>query len=497
MATTQNHERARLHIPNPGVIVLFLMGMAGFGVLIAALQYLVLPEQASVQAQATDRLLQVLLLIGAMIFFLVEGLLLYSVIVFRAKANDTTDGTPIHGNATLEIIWTLIPALIVFVLAILSFVVWENNIAPQDNPNAVDGQSLQVSAVGQRYLWSFEYSFEADVPVQPEDGENAAAAGAELTPEAESTADAAEDMPEATDVPASADDDNTAMDAEMTPEAETTPDAEAVVEEPEEDTRSLEERLEGLETERQTLSISSSTLYTYIGQNIEITMTSPDVIHSLWIPAMRIKQDVLPGYTTEVRFTPVEVPGTEYPAEYPIRCTELCGGGHGDMIAKLVVFENEQQYLDNFFAPERLAKVFPPDDPVLLGEALLSSGVYACAGCHALDSLGWAGLSGPAQNGIATRADEVVPGFSAEEYIMQSIRQPQAVIASPGGWGANMPVFQNEDPAGSNYMSNDDLIAVVAYLCTEADGGESDCTLDFDDPAALVARLEELAALYD
>src|SRR5262249_9603566 len=53
------------------------------------------------------------------------------------------------------------------------------------------------------------------------------------------------------------------------------------------------------------MSISTSDMYTYTGENVVTEMEAKDVIHSFWVPAMRIKQDLLPGRVTEVRFTPI------------------------------------------------------------------------------------------------------------------------------------------------------------------------------------------------
>jgi heme/copper-type cytochrome/quinol oxidase subunit 2 len=83
-----------------------------------------LPPQASAGARQVDELFRILLIIGGAIFLLVEGLLLYSVIRFRAQPGDTTDGPSIHGNPTLEVIWTAIPSVIVLVLVVLGYQVW-------------------------------------------------------------------------------------------------------------------------------------------------------------------------------------------------------------------------------------------------------------------------------------------------------------------------------------------------------------------------------------
>src|SRR5688572_3336542 len=68
-----------------------------------------LPVQTSVQARNTDELFRVLMGLSGVVFFLVQGLIYYAAIAFRAKANDVSDGPSIHGNTMVEIVWTIIP----------------------------------------------------------------------------------------------------------------------------------------------------------------------------------------------------------------------------------------------------------------------------------------------------------------------------------------------------------------------------------------------------
>ncbi len=83
-----------------GMIAFALLIVVG-GLISVELAPAMLPEQASAEAQNTDALFTVLIFVGGMVFFLVQGLLLYSVISFRAKPGDNTDGPPVHGNTTL------------------------------------------------------------------------------------------------------------------------------------------------------------------------------------------------------------------------------------------------------------------------------------------------------------------------------------------------------------------------------------------------------------
>ena len=112
-----------------------------------------LPPQASAEAAQVDELIKILLALGGAIWLLVQGAVVYSVIRFRARPGDQSDGPSIHGNSTLEFVWTLIPAITVIILSIISFQVWVNITSARDNEQLVQTR-------GARFLWSFSY----DIP---------------------------------------------------------------------------------------------------------------------------------------------------------------------------------------------------------------------------------------------------------------------------------------------------------------------------------------------
>jgi cytochrome c oxidase subunit 2 len=77
-------------------------------------------------------------------------------------------------------------------------------------------------------------------------------------------------------------------------------------------------------------------LYLPVGRPVRIRMRTHDVIHSFFVPDFRVKQDLLPGFDTEVRFTPTKT------GEYELGCTELCGLGHYTMNTQVKVLEAEE-----------------------------------------------------------------------------------------------------------------------------------------------------------
>lgn len=444
----------------PVIIIFFALTLLG-GFIIAQATPLILPAQASLQAQNTDQLVFVLLLIGGVVFCITQGILVYAIIRFRARANDTSDGVPFHGNTTLEIVWTIIPAIIVAVLAVLSFNVWTTNNTPREAVNFVNGESIRVLSIGARYAFSFEY----------------------YTNEAFTAADGTE----------------------------------------------------------QTAVLRSDALHVYAGQHVKVEMEARDVIHSFWVPAFRVKQDLIPGRITEVRFDPIataegfpyrfdengiiqtltpeqaRLSADEARAQgigdrftiYPLRCTELCGSGHGAMIANVFVHEDEQAYLNNFFNPTLDSVLNPPDDPILQGRTVLQAGAYPCANCHVLTSLNWNGVVGPTLNGIGTRSARRVGGRNAVEYLVESIHLPNEYIV-PGYAAGQMPYFGTSPtpPPGHapyNYMPENDLIGIVAYLCTQTETGDpTTTTCGFEvnpdgtsvDPAVTREVIEAVTATY-
>ncbi len=109
-----------------------------------------LPARASAEAAATDNLFNIMIGIGTIIFLIVEGALVYSILKFRRKPNDETDGPNMHGSTALEITWTVIPSIIVAYLAFASFQVFTQTLNPRDG-------EIVVKVLGQQFQWVFDY----------------------------------------------------------------------------------------------------------------------------------------------------------------------------------------------------------------------------------------------------------------------------------------------------------------------------------------------------
>jgi cytochrome c oxidase subunit 2 len=174
------------------------------------------------------------------------------------------------------------------------------------------------------------------------------------------------------------------------------------------------------------------------GQNVKLIMTSQDVIHSFFVPAFRIKQDVLPGRYTTLWFQATQ-PGT-----YHLFCAEYCGTSHSGMIGNIIVME-----------PQDYAQWMAggPSAPLPeAGKQLFAS--LGCSTCHRFDIQG----RGPNLTGVYSKPVLLEDGrtvIADENYVRESILNPTAKIVN--GFKPVMPTFQG-------LVSDEQLNALVAYV---------------------------------
>jgi cytochrome c oxidase subunit 2 len=180
-------------------------------------------------------------------------------------------------------------------------------------------------------------------------------------------------------------------------------------------------------------------LHVPVGRNVKLIMTSQDVIHSFYVPAFRIKQDVLPGRYTTAWFR-ASKPGT-----YHLFCSQYCGTMHSGMIGQVVVMEPPQYeaWLSGGATSGSLAAS---------GDSLFQQ--LGCSTCHRSDAQG----RGPNLVGIFGKPVQLEGGrtvIADENYIRQCILSPAANI--PSGFKPIMPVF-------AGLVSEEQLTALVAYI---------------------------------
>ena len=180
-------------------------------------------------------------------------------------------------------------------------------------------------------------------------------------------------------------------------------------------------------------------LHVPVGKNIKLIMTSQDVIHSFYVPAFRLKQDVIPGRYTTMWFKATK-PGT-----YHLFCAQYCGTQHSGMIGNVVVMEPAEY-------ETWLAGGAPAGSMAQNGQQLFSQ--LGCSTCHRFDVQG----RGPNLTGVFGKPVLLEDGrtvIADENYVRESILIPTAKVVS--GFKPVMPSFQGQ-------VSEEQLTSLVAYV---------------------------------
>ncbi|MEZ6096071.1 MAG: cytochrome c oxidase subunit II, partial [Pirellulaceae bacterium] len=173
----------------------------------------------------------------------------------------------------------------------------------------------------------------------------------------------------------------------------------------------------------------SSELHVVQGRPTKLIMQSRDVLHSFYVAAFRQKMDVVPGRYTYCFLMPTKV------GEYRLSCTEYCGDNHSRMRTLCVVHPTEDD------RKQTTQWISPDHSPWTNGERLYK---IHCAGCHNING---EKSTGPALN-LTWEADrKFIDGSSMkidENYIRESILQPQAKIVEGFGPTSKMQTFQGK-----------------------------------------------------
>jgi cytochrome c oxidase subunit II len=180
-------------------------------------------------------------------------------------------------------------------------------------------------------------------------------------------------------------------------------------------------------------------LHVPVGRNIKLITTSEDVIHDFFVPAFRMKADVLPGRYVSLWFHATK------PGRYRIFCAEYCGTQHSGMTGDVIVMEpSEYQTWLSGGAPEgSLASS---------GEKLFQD--LACVTCHRPDAQG----RGPVLEGLFGKTVQLQNGETVvadEAYIRESILNPGAKITA--GFQPIMPTFQG-------LITEEQVLELIEYV---------------------------------
>ena len=193
--------------------------------------------------------------------------------------------------------------------------------------------------------------------------------------------------------------------------------------------------------------ITAKELYLPVNKQVLLKMTSKDVIHSFWVPEFRVKQDLVPGRTTELRITPTVIGDT-----YKVRCSEICGTSHAYMESPVIVVDDAG--FAAWVGEQQALAAEAGQTPDGRGKALVAAN--GCAACHSID--GAAGV-GPTWFQLAGSEVQLSGGGTVtadDAYLAESIMQPQAKIVA-GFEGQQMPAYT---------FTEEQVADIIAYIKT-------------------------------
>ncbi|MBP6870911.1 MAG: cytochrome c oxidase subunit II [Bacteroidales bacterium] len=283
-----------------------------------------------------------IIILGISLFFLVgiTAVMIYFVVRYSRKRNPKA--TNIEGNTKLEILWTVIPLILVLVMF------WFGWVGYQPMRKVPEG-AIPVKAIGQMWSWSFEY------------------------PNGKKSAE----------------------------------------------------------------------LVVPLNKPVKLDLFSRDVLHSLYIPAFRIKEDVVPGKNNYMWFTALEL------GEYDLYCAEYCGERHSYMLSKVKVLP-EAEYESWLVQSDIPADEHP-------GLTVLKQN--GCIACHSLDG---SKIVGPSFKGIYGHEVEVITDGKErkiivdDEYILKSIYEPNADVVK--GFNPGLMISYKEQ------LKEEDVKKIIEYI---------------------------------
>lgn len=300
-----------------------------------------LPEAASSFAGRVDNVIWFVTLVSAFFFILISSLLVLYAVKYRRKSEDQV--TPQYtSHHTLEVVWTVIPSIIVLFIFVYGLVVYdEMRLPPPD--------SIEIGVTGQQWLWKYSY----------DNGKT-----------------------------------------------------------------------------------SVNDLYVPVNRPVKLVMGSDDVLHSFFVPAFRVKQDLVPGLYTYLWFKAIKE------GEFDIFCAEYCGTSHSAMLGKVVVLSAEDY--EQWMVAEETGTV---ENPIEFGAEL-----YTKRGCVACHSISGAKGVGPTFKGLFGKTETLADGTTVsvdENYLRESIYEPQAKLVQ--GYAPLMPSFKG-------MVTESEVGALIAYI---------------------------------
>lgn len=310
--------------------------------------YILASTQASNFVADVDR---TFLFILSICFFFLIGLTIMMIwFIYRYNKKRNPQATQIKGSNTLEIIWTVIPTVLVMIMFYFGWAGWK----PMKEPPK---DSFQIDVTAR--MWNFTFSYE-----------------------------------------------------------------------------------NGKKTD---------TLFIPMDRPVKLNLKALDVIHSLYIPAFRLKQDVVPGKDQFVWFT------SQREGTYELFCTEYCGLQHSYMYNWVKVMPQED--FNKWYTDTTMQAAAATDSPTATGKRIMTN--IGCFACHTVDG---SKLVGPSFKGVYGTTRTVNTGgqkrevTANDEYIKHSIYDPGADVVE----GFNKGLMQSYQ----GQLSDEDVAAITEYLKT-------------------------------
>jgi cytochrome c oxidase subunit 2 len=195
-------------------------------------------------------------------------------------------------------------------------------------------------------------------------------------------------------------------------------------------------------------------LHVPVDQNVVFDLEARDVLHSFWVPVLRLKQDALPGRTIRGWFRATKA------GEYEIACSQICGTGHTVMNAALHVVPKDEfeRWVANGGSDQAAGARAPLTEEEQEGEKLVQS--RGCLACHSIDG---STTIGPSYIGLYGRTETVLAGGTERQvvvddaYIRRSILDPNNEVVKG---------YQPLMPSQAGILHDDDIAKITAYLKT-------------------------------
>jgi cytochrome c oxidase subunit 2 len=181
-------------------------------------------------------------------------------------------------------------------------------------------------------------------------------------------------------------------------------------------------------------------LHVPVGRDIKLILASEDVIHDFFVPAFRVKMDVVPGHYNTMWFRPTRT------GRYHFFCSQYCGTNHAVMGGWVTVMEPSE------YAAWLSGSTGEDVNPVVAGEKLFAE--KACNTCHLSNGTGRA----PSLNGVYGGSVHLADGSNVtadDAYIRESILVPSAKIVA--GYQPLMPAFQGQ-------LTEEQIMSLTAYI---------------------------------